>query len=168
EQSRLKLQLTQEMVADLAGISRRHLANMEKGNNFSILVLIRVARVLGLTRIQLGELTFEGEADAADLAPLFDIATTVDRVRATLRNAKEELDACSEDLQRMVGGEPLPDQSAEEVGRFAAKARGSADAPHVTAAALGRLTLDDGVGAIRSPGTPRERLASKRGNTSRR
>ena len=44
-------------LARLAGVSRRHLAALEKGANVSVLVLKKVASVLDLTEIELGDLS---------------------------------------------------------------------------------------------------------------
>ena len=53
-ESRIRKGLTQARLARMAGVSRRHLAALEKGANVSILVLKKVAAVLDLTEIQLG------------------------------------------------------------------------------------------------------------------
>jgi transcriptional regulator with XRE-family HTH domain len=55
--SRIKKGLTQARLARLAGVSRRHLAALEKGANVSVLVLKKVAFVLDLTEIDLGTLS---------------------------------------------------------------------------------------------------------------
>jgi HTH-type transcriptional regulator/antitoxin HipB len=57
--TRIKRGLTQAHLARLAGVSRRHLAALEKGANVSILVLRKVASVLELEEIHLGELTLQ-------------------------------------------------------------------------------------------------------------
>src|SRR6185369_17058540 len=53
-ESRIRKGLTQARLARMAGVSRRHLAALEKGANVSISVLKKVAAVLELTEIQLG------------------------------------------------------------------------------------------------------------------
>ncbi len=57
--TRIERGLTQARLARLAGVSRRHLAALEKGANVSILVLRKVASVLELAEISLGELTLQ-------------------------------------------------------------------------------------------------------------
>jgi HTH-type transcriptional regulator / antitoxin HipB len=57
--TRIKRGFTQAHLARLAGVSRRHLAALEKGANVSINVLRRVASVLDLAEIDLGELTLQ-------------------------------------------------------------------------------------------------------------
>src|SRR5213075_864314 len=54
-ETRIKKNLTQAKLARLAGVSRRHLAALEKGANVSVLVLTKVASVLDLQEIQLGD-----------------------------------------------------------------------------------------------------------------
>src|SRR3954453_7577237 len=53
-EARIRKGLTQARLARMAGVSRRHLAALEKGANVSILVLKKVAAVLELNEIQLG------------------------------------------------------------------------------------------------------------------
>lgn len=56
-EARIHKGLTQAKLARQAGVSRRHLAALEKGANVSVLVLRKVAAVLELTEIHLGELS---------------------------------------------------------------------------------------------------------------
>lgn len=56
-EARIKKGLTQTKLAKLAGVSRRHLAALEKGANVSMSILQRVAAVLDLTEIHLGDLS---------------------------------------------------------------------------------------------------------------
>src|ERR1041385_3354955 len=53
-EARIRKGLTQARLARMAGVSRRHLAALEKGANVSISVLKKVAAVLELNEIQLG------------------------------------------------------------------------------------------------------------------
>lgn len=63
-EARIRKGLTQARLAKLAGVSRRHLAALEKGANVSVNILQRVAAVLELTEIQLGDLSLRnGEKD---------------------------------------------------------------------------------------------------------
>src|SRR5215212_12217489 len=55
--ARVKKGLTQAKLARLAGVSRRHLAALEKGANVSVLVLRKVAAVLDLNEIHLDSLS---------------------------------------------------------------------------------------------------------------
>jgi transcriptional regulator with XRE-family HTH domain len=56
-EARIRKGLTQARLAKLADVSRRHLAALEKGANVSINILQRVAAVLDLTEIHLGDLS---------------------------------------------------------------------------------------------------------------
>ncbi len=63
-EARIRKNLTQARLAKLAGVSRRHLAALEKGANVSVNILQRVAQVLDLDEIRLGDLSLrssEGE-----------------------------------------------------------------------------------------------------------
>src|ERR1700754_4378115 len=62
--ARIRKNLTQARLAKLAGVSRRHLAALEKGANVSVSILQRVAAVLDLTEIHLGDLSLRsGDGD---------------------------------------------------------------------------------------------------------
>jgi transcriptional regulator with XRE-family HTH domain len=49
KEARIRKGLTQARLAKMAGVSRRHLAALEKGANVSVGILQRVAAVLELT-----------------------------------------------------------------------------------------------------------------------
>lgn len=51
--------LSQQRLAHIAGVSRRHLAALEKGANVSVAVLYRIASALNLTQVSIGEVTLE-------------------------------------------------------------------------------------------------------------
>jgi len=70
-EARIRKGLTQARLARMAGVSRRHLAALEKGANVSILVLRKVAAVLELNEIQLGGgLSVRAGSDAMVNVPL--------------------------------------------------------------------------------------------------
>ncbi|HEX7830447.1 MAG TPA: helix-turn-helix domain-containing protein, partial [Thermoanaerobaculia bacterium] len=60
-EARIRKGLTQARLAKLAGVSRRHLAALEKGANVSVSILQRVAAVLELTEIPLGDLSLRAK-----------------------------------------------------------------------------------------------------------
>src|SRR5260370_22734943 len=62
--TRIRRGLTQAKLARLAGVSRRHLAALEKGANVSVNVLRKVAAVLDLTEIDLGGISIRTRPDA--------------------------------------------------------------------------------------------------------
>src|SRR5688572_14412924 len=86
--ARIRKGLTQARLAKLAGVSRRHLAALEKGANVSVNILQRVAAVLELNEIQLGDLSLHrGEKDRASLnLPL--LADTIREARAEAERAQ--------------------------------------------------------------------------------
>jgi len=101
-ESRIRKGLTQARLARMAGVSRRHLAALEKGANVSILVLRKVAAVLELRNIQLG--------GGISVHPGAEAMVNVPLLADTLREARngavvtEELIVRAETL--LSGGEP--------------------------------------------------------------
>src|SRR5436190_2716195 len=75
--ARIKKGLTQARLARLAGVSRRHLAALEKGANVSVLVLKKVAAVLELTEIDLGDVTLRTTRPPAPAINMPLLAETV-------------------------------------------------------------------------------------------
>jgi transcriptional regulator with XRE-family HTH domain len=78
-ETRIKRGLTQAKLARLAGVSRRHLAALEKGANVSVLVLRKVASVLDLTEINLGELQLRSTRSVG--RPNVNVAVLADTIR---------------------------------------------------------------------------------------
>ena len=64
KRTRVERQLTQYAVAKLSGVSRRHLADLEKGRNVSLRVLLLVIGALPGIRIEL-----DGAVIASTLPP---------------------------------------------------------------------------------------------------
>lgn len=99
-EARLRKGLTQARLAKLAGVSRRHLAALEKGANVSVSILQRVAAVLELTEIPLGELSLRSadkEKSAVNMPLLTD----------TIREARVEAERAQAILARaenLLGG----------------------------------------------------------------
>lgn len=96
-QARIRKNLTQAKLARLAGVSRRHLAALEKGANVSVAVLKKVATVLELNEIQVGDLSLRGtDADSQAVnVPL--LTDTIREARAEAMKAQVML-ARAEDL----------------------------------------------------------------------
>jgi transcriptional regulator with XRE-family HTH domain len=87
-EARIKKGLTQARLAKLAGVSRRHLAALEKGANVSINILQRVASVLDLTEIHLGDLSLragDGDRHSVNMPLLTD---TIREARAEAERAQ--------------------------------------------------------------------------------
>lgn len=84
-ETRIKKGLTQAKLARLAGVSRRHLAALEKGANVSVLVLRKVASVLDLTDIDLGDLQLRTSKAAGK--PNVNVAVLADTIREARADA---------------------------------------------------------------------------------
>src|ERR1700741_3966193 len=97
-ETRNKKGLTQAKLARLAGVSRRHLAALEKGANVSVLVLRKVASVLDLSEIELGGVSLivssrDTDVNLAVLADTIrDAHAGVSRTDALLSRAERLLD----------------------------------------------------------------------------
>jgi len=101
-ESRIRKGLTQAHLARMAGVSRRHLAALEKGANVSILVLKKVAAVLELTDIQLGGgLSVRAGSDTMVNVPL--LTDTLREARLGALRAESMIDRAESILS---GGEP--------------------------------------------------------------
>lgn len=95
-EARIRKNLTQARLAKLAGVSRRHLAALEKGANVSISILQRVAAVLELTEIQIGDLSLRAVDDRNVNVPLLtdtirEFRTETERTHALLVRAENIL-----------------------------------------------------------------------------
>jgi len=101
-EARIRKNLTQARLAKLAGVSRRHLAALEKGANVSVNILQRVAAVLDLTEIHLGDLSLRGtEGDRTINYPLVTDAirearAEAERAQAILARAENLLGGAAE------------------------------------------------------------------------
>jgi transcriptional regulator with XRE-family HTH domain len=102
-EARIRKGLTQARLAKMAGVSRRHLAALEKGANVSISILQRVAAVLELTEIQLGGLALR----PTDL-PKVNLPLLTDAIR----EARADADRANAILARaeaiLGGGDAVP------------------------------------------------------------
>ncbi|HEX6098203.1 MAG TPA: helix-turn-helix domain-containing protein [Thermoanaerobaculia bacterium] len=98
-EARIRKNLTQARLAKLAGVSRRHLAALEKGANVSVSILQRVATVLDLNEIHLGDLSLRSsDADRNINYPL---------VTDAIREARAEAERAQAILARaenLLGG----------------------------------------------------------------
>jgi transcriptional regulator with XRE-family HTH domain len=89
--TRIKRGLTQARLARLADVSRRHLAALEKGANVSINVLQKVAAVLDLAEINLGELTVQTPHSASNAVNMPLLADTIREAHADAFRAQSLL-----------------------------------------------------------------------------
>lgn len=84
-EARIKKGLTQARLAKLAGVSRRHLAALEKGANVSVNILQRVAAVLDLNEIHLTDLSLRsGERERSSV----NMPLLTDTIREALAEAE--------------------------------------------------------------------------------
>src|ERR1051326_2816122 len=80
-ETRIKKGLTQARLARLAGVSRRHLAALEKGANVSIAVVEKIAAVLDLQEIQLGEVSLRTTTSGNENLRTANFALVADAIR---------------------------------------------------------------------------------------
>ena len=90
-ETRIKKGLTQAKLARLAGVSRRHLAALEKGANVSVLVLRKVASVLDLTHIQLGGLELRAGEPVTNGVNVAIVADAIREARSEARRTEAVL-----------------------------------------------------------------------------
>jgi transcriptional regulator with XRE-family HTH domain len=137
--ARIKKGLTQAKLARLAGVSRRHLAALEKGANVSVLVVKKVASVLDLTDIDLGPLVLHSGKDPNAQVNMRVLAETIReahadavRAQALLAEAAGMVDGAS----KKRGPKTVVRFPKMMVRRLPARARGTgalvADAPGTT------------------------------------
>lgn len=86
-EARIRKGLTQARLAKMAGVSRRHLAALEKGANVSVSILQRVAGVLELTEIQLGKVALRAPDKPSLNVPMLSEAIREARADAERANA---------------------------------------------------------------------------------
>jgi len=113
-ETRIKKGLTQAKLARLAGVSRRHLAALEKGANVSVLVLRKVASVLDLTQIQLGGL--ELRADNGGKSGM-NVAVVADAIREARADARRT-EAVLARAEGMLKGSPKGNGGGVAAARF--------------------------------------------------
>lgn len=100
-EARLRKGFTQARLAKMAGVSRRHLAALEKGANVSVSILQRVATVLELTEIPLGDVNLR--------RPQSERPLNVPLLTDTIREARVEAERYQAILARaegILGSEP--------------------------------------------------------------
>src|SRR5436190_23807711 len=127
--ARIKKGLTQAKLARLAGVSRRHLAALEKGANVSVLVVKKVASVLDLTDINLGPLVLHSGKDPNAQVNMRILAETIREAHADAVRAQSLL-AEAEGMMDDVGKKRVPKTVVRfpkiPVRRVLARGRGNA------------------------------------------
>lgn len=162
---RLQRNLTQERLAKLAGVSRRQLSLMEDGANVSLLFLTKIARVLELTELPVGELRLKGSQP--ELETIVRAAEVLEHLKQSLpqweqtaediRNAAATLDDL---LKRAVtSGVSARDiaGSAEQLARLPAGER------HAAAETLRALARSDPSARAARPKAAAKTASKRRG-----
>lgn len=117
---RLQRNLTQERLAKLAGVSRRQLSLLEEGRNTSLLFLTKVARVLELTELPIGDLRLR--ASQPELSTIVLAAETLERIKPFLpiwAGAAEQIQDASASLEELIGKTLASGATAGELGEAA-------------------------------------------------
>ena len=142
---RLQRNLTQERLAKLAGVSRRQLSLLEEGRNTSLLFLMKIAKVLELTELPIGDLRLR--ASQPELSTIVLAAETLERLKPFLpvwAGAAEQIQDASASLEQLIGktlasglSTGAIDEAAERLANTPAEERGA------TAETLRSLTRPD-------------------------
>jgi transcriptional regulator with XRE-family HTH domain len=117
---RLQRNLTQERLAKLAGVSRRQLSLLEEGRNTSLLFLTKVAKVLELTELPIGDLRLR--ASQPELSTIVLAAETLERIKPFLpiwAGAAEQIHDASASLEVLIGKTLASGASATDLGEAA-------------------------------------------------
>ncbi len=126
--ARIRKGLTQAKLARLAGVSRRHLAALEKGANVSVLVLKKVASVLDLTEINLGPLMLHSGKDSGSQVNMLILAETIREAHADAIRAQTLLadaEGMIDDGKKRATGKAVLHFPKIPVRRTSAKRRGA-------------------------------------------
>src|SRR5213595_3505000 len=102
-EARLKRDFTIYKVAKISGVSRRHIVTAESGGNISILVLKKLAGVLGITEITISDgLSATFGRDAVAPENLRSVLEDVERSVAHAQNAAKTLRAVTPGVGKSV------------------------------------------------------------------
>ena len=148
---RLQRNLTQERLAKLAGVSRRQLSLIEEGRNTSLLFLTKIAKVLELTELPVGDLRLR--ASQPELSTIVLAAETLERIKPFLpvwAGAAEQIQDASASLDELIGKTLASGATAGEIGEAAERlANTPAEERSATGETLRSLSHPDS--AIRAP-----------------
>jgi transcriptional regulator with XRE-family HTH domain len=86
-----RLGLSQNQVAKLSGVSRKHVGVALSGGNISVAVLVKLIRVLKINDLELGDVTLRAERKAVNPHLVEHARTLLDRAAADVRDAAELL-----------------------------------------------------------------------------
>ncbi len=123
---RLQRNLTQERLAKLAGVSRRQLSLIEEGRNTSLLFLMKIAKVLELTELPVGDLRLR--AAQPELSTIVLAAETLERLKPFLpiwAGAAEQVQDASASLEELIGKTLASGATAAGIGDAAESLAGT-------------------------------------------
>ena len=113
---RLQRNLTMDRLARMAKVSRRQLSLLEDGHNVSLLFLTKVARVLEITELPLGDLRLH--AAPPELAVIVSASEMLERIKPTISlwtTAEQELQRTTAALDEMIERSLSAGPSAHDV-----------------------------------------------------
>ena len=113
---RLQRNLTMDRLARMANVSRRQLSLLEDGHNVSLLFLTKIARVLEITELPLGDLRLR--AAPPELAVIVSASEMLERIKPTISlwtTAEQELQRTTAALDEMIERSLSAGPSAHDV-----------------------------------------------------
>ncbi len=160
---RVQLNLSQERAADLAGMSRQQVAQMEKGENMTLVYLVRLANALELTELPLDGLRLRPVKPELGVVVL--AADTVDMARRAITQAAsagELLDEASKTLDILMDRALAPAGSTRAIADALRRleATPAADRERI-GQALRELAEPDRIRRKRSAATPAARKRAR-------
>lgn len=133
---RLRQDLTQERLAEMARVSRWQLAQMERGKNVSVDFLIKVVRALGLTEVRIDFLTLlDVTPDTPALMAAAEALDIADHALAQAHEVSKEIARAKQVINALLARPAVP---ADAQRHIAAAAERLASAPADRTAEIGR------------------------------
>lgn len=86
-----RLGLSQNQVARLSGVSRKHVGVAFSGGNISVSVLVKLIRALKIDHLELGDVSLRAERKSVNPHLVEHARTLLDRMATDLRDASELL-----------------------------------------------------------------------------
>jgi transcriptional regulator with XRE-family HTH domain len=138
---RIQRNLTMDRLARMAGVSRRQLSLLEDGHNVSLLFLTKIAKVLEITDLPVGDLRVR--AAPPELAVIVSASEMLERIKPTIslwNTAEQEIQrttaALDEMIERSLSAGPSARDVVEAAERLANLPAAEHDAAGKTLAAL--------------------------------
>ena len=127
--------LSQEQLARMAGVSRRQLSLLEDGSNVSLVFLLKVAKALELTELQIGALRLRSaRPELGSLIVAADAMATAKEVLGQYADLAGQLDGAAASIDALVDKALAPvgpmqarvdaiEEAAERLRKAPARAR---------------------------------------------